>query len=201
MLESGKNKCVFTFGRFNPPHVMHEKLLAEITRQADANQCASMLFASTKQNTLKNPLTVERKCHWIHKSFEDFSGKIICDSAECIDILTVLGYLYRSGYKEVIGVFGTDRIKDMTRIAADYNGSTVLTKDRYFNFDKIDIVEFERYELSNKISGSRQRLYVAENDFANFELDCPVSLTHAERRELFDEIRESIFDNNEIKLI
>ena len=45
-----------TFGRFNPPTVGHEKLLAKVAREAKSNGGEYRIYPSRSEDPKKNPL-------------------------------------------------------------------------------------------------------------------------------------------------
>lgn len=52
---------VFTYGRFNPPHKGHRKMINKIISQAKTNNKTPMVIVSHSTGNAKNPLTVNNK--------------------------------------------------------------------------------------------------------------------------------------------
>ena len=62
----------FTFGRFNPPTIGHEKLMNKVAR-ADRNY---KIFISRSEDSKKNPLSPRDKLSWMKKIFPQYARNI-----------------------------------------------------------------------------------------------------------------------------
>ena len=102
-------KVVFTFGRFNPPTVGHEKLIKKVADVASGNDF--FIYASYTQNSVKDPLPHKAKVKWMKKLFPKYRNKIVGDS-KAKDALGVLVELYGRDYTDVVMVVGSDRVSD-----------------------------------------------------------------------------------------
>ena len=68
-VEAVGKTAVFTFGRFNPPTIGHQKLLQATTRVARKEGGKAHIFGSHSQDKKKNPLTHTQKMHYLSKMF------------------------------------------------------------------------------------------------------------------------------------
>ena len=69
-LEAKQKTVVFSFGRFNPPTIGHQKLLQKVIQTAKKKGGQSKLFVSYSQDPKKNPLTASKKLHISRKCFQ-----------------------------------------------------------------------------------------------------------------------------------
>ena len=84
-----KNRLVFTFGRFNPPTVGHEKLLNKVAEVAGDDDY--LIFPSQTQKKDKNPLDSKTKSDYMKKMFPQHSDKIVYDTS----LKTIINVLSR----------------------------------------------------------------------------------------------------------
>ena len=105
-----KQTVVFTFGRFNPPTTGHEKLIQKVASVAGSNPFR--IYPSYSQNQKKDPLPFALKIAYMRKMFPKYAKNIMADSnaRTAIDIAVKL---YDEGFKNLIMVAGSDRVKDM----------------------------------------------------------------------------------------
>ena len=61
LVEARGDDITFTFGRFNPPTVGHEKLI-DATKSASNREYR--VYASKSQDSKKNPLEYQKKVKW-----------------------------------------------------------------------------------------------------------------------------------------
>ena len=86
----------FTFGRFNPPTIGHEKLL-DMTRGANKNY---RIYASHTQDASKNPLNHRQKVSVMKQMFPTHARKISRDKiTTAIDALV---QLYKEKHTDVL---------------------------------------------------------------------------------------------------
>ena len=128
---SNPNKTVvFTYGRFQPPHSGHQKLINHIHERARelhatpyvivSSSCTDKWFSSLtykkqqKANTFENckdindnPLTMEQKLKYLTIMFP--TTKFIPADQYGINLFNVLGNMRDKGYTKFVGLFGSDR--------------------------------------------------------------------------------------------
>ena len=152
------------FGRFNPPHAGHGKLMDIASQSVKGDGDDYMIVPSRTNDKKKNPLDPDSKTDLMRKLFPDHSAKIIND-VNNRTIFDVLKKAHTDGYTNVKIVGGSDRQKQFDRLSQDYNGSL-------YQFDNVETISSgERDEDSGDIEGfsaSKMRLAAMEGDFKTF---------------------------------
>ena len=106
----------FTFGRFNPPTIGHERLMW-MTRRANKNY---RIYASQSQDPKKNPLNFKSKVAIMKSMFPSYARKISTDKmTTAIDVMVSL---YNEKYTDVLMVVGSDRVVEFNALLKKYNG-------------------------------------------------------------------------------
>jgi phosphopantetheine adenylyltransferase len=86
----------FSFGRFNPPTIGHEKLMDQ-TRRANRNY---RIYASQSQDAKKNPLNFRSKVSIMKAMFPIHARSISTDKVKtAIDVMV---NLYKENYTDVV---------------------------------------------------------------------------------------------------
>ena len=127
--EAVQNKAVITFGRMNPPTVGHEKLVNKIVSTAISEKGTPLVYLSKTQDAKKNPLTYDQKI----KYAQAFFGKRLVVKSPAKTIIEVAKEIQKTGFKDLVLVVGSDRVKEFETLLNKYNG-----KD--FTFDSIKVV-------------------------------------------------------------
>ena len=164
--EAVTSKAVITFGRMNPPTVGHEKLVNEIIKTAIAVKGTPLVYLSKTQDAKKNPLSYDDKIKFGQALF----GKNIIVKSQSKTIIEVAKELQKKGYKDLVMVVGSDRVREFETLLNKYNG-----KD--YTFDSIDVVSAgERDPDSDGVDGmsaSKMRALAAEGNFDLFTKGVP----------------------------
>ena len=164
--------AVFTFGRFNPPTVGHEKLVDKLNSVARSFGGDPILFASHSNDKLKNPLSHKDKIKYL-KAF--FGRKVKVMDVDARQVFQILVFLYDQGYRRLGMVVGSDRVKEFDTIIKKYN--SVKGRHGFYKFEDIQIVSAgERDPDADDVSGmsaSKMRAYAEAGDFENFEKGVP----------------------------
>ena len=82
MTEKKGDTVIFTFGRFNPPTVGHEKLITAVQSVAKSKGGDFFVYPSQSQDPKKNPLDRNTKIKYMKKMFSKFSRNIISSNAK-----------------------------------------------------------------------------------------------------------------------
>ena len=188
-LEAKQKTVVFSFGRFNPPTVGHQKLLQKIIQTAKQQSGQPMMFVSYSQDAKKNPLTAKQKIAYIKKMFPKEARQLkLQDNPKlrnAMDIATELN----GKYDNLVMVVGSDRVKDFKTLLNKYNG--VDSRHGYYKYDNIQIVSAgERDPDAEGVTGmsaSKMRAAAASGDYESFSLGLPSSFKDGEK--LFKDIR------------
>ena len=108
-LQEATGTVSFTFGRFNPPTIGHEKLCDAVKK---ANPSDYKIFASQSQNPKKDPLQYAKKIAYMKKSFPKHKRNIVVSKSRNIfEILVEL-----NSYENLIMVVGSDRVAEFKKI-------------------------------------------------------------------------------------
>ena len=183
----------FTFGRFNPPTIGHEKL---INKLANIGADDYKVYASHSQNPKKDPLQYAKKIAYMKKSFPKHKNNIVVSKARTFfEILAEL-----NEYDNLIMVVGSDRVKEFEEGANKYNG--VKSKHGYYKFETIQVISAgERdpdAEGATGMSASKMRAAAQDNDFNSFKQGTPLS--DAQAKKLYFDVRKSMGIKEELDL-
>jgi len=159
----------FSFGRFNPPTIGHEKLMDQ-TRKANRNY---RIYASQSQDAKKNPLDFKTKVTFMKAMFPVHARSISTDKVKtAIDVMV---NLYKEKYTDVIMVVGSDRVVEFDKLLNAYNGKKA--RHGYYKFNSIKVKSAgERDPDAEGVSGmsaSKMRKAAQDNDYASFEKGLP----------------------------
>ena len=105
------SRVVFTFGRFNPPTVGHEKLIKKVEKVAAGDNF--YIYPSWSENPKKDPLPHKVKYEWMRKIFPKYKNNII-SNPKCKTAIHVLTKYEE--FSEVVMVVGSDRVNDFQNI-------------------------------------------------------------------------------------
>ena len=183
-------EVVFTFGRFNPPTVGHEKLISKVASLAKGNNYR--IYASQSQDPKKNPLDFANKVKVMRKMFPKHGRNIMADKG-IRNALDILVRLYDQGFTKVTMVVGSDRVNEFSALTNKYNG--VKARHGMYNFeDGINVVSAgERDPDSEGVEGmsaSKMRAAAADNDFSSFSQGLPTKFKGG--KDLFDALRKAM---------
>ena len=188
LVEARGDDITFTFGRFNPPTVGHEKLI-------DATQSASnreyRVYASKTQDPKKNPLNYEKKVKWMKKMFPKHKAKIV-SGGNYRNALDVAVKLYDEGFLHLTMVVGSDRVKEFNTLLKKYNG--VDSTHGLYDFKTIKVKSAgERDPDAEGVAGmsaSKMRKAAMDNDFKSFALGLPPRFKDGDR--LFNDVKKEM---------
>ena len=186
-LTEAKETVVFAFGRFNPPTTGHEKLIEKVISIAGSNDY--FIFPSHTQNPKKDPLPQALKIAYMRKMFKKYSRKILATKSR--NAIEIAVELYDKGYKNLVMVVGSDRVKVFDSMLSQYNG--VEGKPHgYYKFDSIKIENAgERDPDSEGVEGmsaSKMRVAAADGDKNLFLQGVPSSFRDGEK--LYRDVRK-----------
>lgn len=187
LLESLPSKTVvFAFGRFNPPTTGHQLLVQFVKKLAQQNRADHIIYASRSQDAKKNPLTVERKIHYLNLMFPGTNFKGANDQERTfIEAAKELS----KHYKNLIMVAGSDRVPEYQKLLTKYNGIE-------FNFDSVKVVSAgERDPDADDASGmsaSKMRALASKGDFDQFKRGLPSTVRDLDARRLMNDVRQGM---------
>jgi hypothetical protein len=179
-LKEATGHVTFTFGRFNPPTVGHEKLIEKVHSLSKGTY---RIYASQSHDAKKNPLD------YTTKMFPRHARSIIAD-VKIKTAFDALDSLYAQGYRSVTFVVGSDRVEEFNKTLNKYNGEKRATG--FYNFEGgVQVVSAgERDPDAEDVSGmsaSKMRAAAGDNNFELFAKGLPNGFKEAQK--LFNAVR------------
>ena len=181
-----KGSLTIAFGRFNPPHAGHDKLMSTVAASSDDNEYIIVPTKTEGKDT--DPLDFETKVGIMKDMFPEHKDKIV-DDGDTRTIFDVLKKAHADGYSSVKLVGGGDRAKLYDRLSNEYNG-------KLFDFDSVETINAgDRDENSDNaiesLSASVQREHVKNGDFASFygNLHRPVEVINPETGKVEEDLQ------------
>ncbi len=178
----------FTFGRMNPPTIGHGKLLDKLSSKAGKNPYR--VYLSQSQDKNKNPLHYADKIKHSRKMFPKHARSIVLDN-KVKNIFDALMAMYNEGHKSIVMVVGDDRVNEFDLLIKKYNG--VGGRHGLYNFEKIMVISAGQRDPdadgAEGASATKQRAAAKDNDFTTFSLGLPKSVSNAEAKKLFNDVR------------
>lgn len=177
---------VFAFGRFNPPTSGHELLVKAVKKLAANNRADHAIYASKSQDAKKNPLTVDKKVHYLELMFPN--THFVAANEQERTFLEAVKNLNKK-YKSLIMVAGSDRVPEYEKILNKYNG-----KD--FHFDSIQVISAGERDPdaddATGMSASKMRALATKGDYTNFKRGLPSSMRELDGRRLMNDVRHGM---------
>ena len=183
--------AIFTFGRFNPPTVGHQKLLDKVKSVTYKDGSDYWVFPSLSQNAKKDPLPHNLKVQYMKKAFPECASQIVNDS-KIVTALHAMSFLYDKGYTDVSMVVGSDRMSDFKSLLNKYND----TKSRhgYYKFDSIDTISAgERDPDAEGVEGmsaSKLRQAVKDGNEELFLSGLPSALSDKDKKNMYSDLKK-----------
>ena len=159
-----RGTLTLAFGRFNPPHAGHGKLMDIAAQSAAETEGDYIIVPSRTNDPKKNPLDADAKVTTMRTMFPDHAEKIVNDPQNNT-VFDVLKKAHNDGYANVRIVAGDDRIKQFDKLSQNYNG-------QLYQFDGLETLSSgmrdDDKEGMEGYSASRMRLAAMEGDFKSF---------------------------------
>ena len=185
--------AVFTFGRFNPPTIGHEKLIQACEKEARKTNADVFIFASHKEDKKKDPLSWKDKVMFMKKAFPKYR-KTINDDGRIINALQAASYIYDKGYRELTMVVGGDRVVDFALLLNTYNGE----KKAHGFYDFEDGIQVESAGERDPdavgvegMSASKMRAAVVAGDVESFKTGVP-AMSDSEKVKLYKAVEKGM---------
>ena len=191
-LIEAKETVVFGFGRFNPPTIGHEKLIEKVASVAGSNPF--FIYPSHTQGP-KDPLPHAKKVAWMRMMFPKYKRNIVADK-KAKTAIQIAEKLYNDGYKNLIMVAGSDRLKEFETLLTRYNDAPDKKGKQLFKFDSVKIISAgERDPDAEGVSGmsaSKMRKAATDGKFDDFKTGIPATLNDADKKKLYFEVRKNM---------
>ena len=191
--EARGSTAVFTFGRFNPPTIGHEKLLNVVASTASKVRGDQYVFSSHSQDAKKNPLTNDQKVVFMKMMFPKHRRSIMkTDVRTAFEAVSELHSMNK--YSKIVMVVGSDRVREFNTVLNKYND--VEGRHGYYRFDDIDVISAgERDPDSDGVSGmsaSKMRAAVAEGDYDSFKMGVPPTVSERDCETLYKAVSKGM---------
>ena len=181
----------FSFGRMNPPTIGHEKLLDKLASTAGKNPYRLYLSQSSDNN--KNPLEYKDKVKFVRKMFPRHARNVLMNN-KIKTAIDVAVSLYDEGFRRIVMVVGSDRVREFDALLNNYNGKKA--RHGFYNFMDIKVVSAgERdpdVEGVEGMSASKMRAAASENDFTTFVQGLPKAFSNSDSKALFNAVRKGM---------
>lgn len=172
---------VFTFGRFNPPTIGHEKLVKKVFEIARQQGAEPRVYLSHSKDRKKNPLDYAAKLKFAQSAF----GSVVKRSG-LKTIIQLLKRIERDGVTQVTFVVGSDRVTEFRKLLNTYNG-------RDFNFENIFVASAgERDPDADGVSGmsaTKMRDAARQNNYDTFKSGCPSGMSDGDCKKMFNTLK------------
>ena len=174
---------VFAFGRFNPPTTGHELLIKAVKKLAATHKADHAIYASKTQDSKKNPLTVDKKVHYLNLMFPG-THFVAANEQERTFIEAVKNL--NKKYKSLIMVAGSDRVPEYEKILTKYNG-------KEFHYDTVQVISAGERDPdaddATGMSASKMRAAASKGDYSHFKQGLPSTMRDIDGRRLMNDVR------------
>ena len=176
--------CHFTFGRFNPPTIGHEKLIKAVANAAGSGDY--LIYPSQSFKKPDNPLPYDYKIEIMKKMFP--WAKI--ESAACCNtIIKVAQDMMMKEYTDIVMVVGSDRVADFDKLLQKQNRVD-------YSFSTIKVISAGERDPdaagASGMSASKMRDAAKNLKTSDFLKGIPDTLSAKEKMELMAKVRSGM---------
>jgi len=183
LAEAKSNTVVFTFGRFNPPTIGHEKLVQKVLEIAAGANADHVIFLSQTHKPKKDPLPWKDKVALFKKMFPEANVSTNKEVKNPYGALASLGEIYDNA----ILVVGSDRVETFKSGMAPY-----LEEYGIKNFDVVSAGQRDPdAEGAEGMSASKARALAIEGNFKAFSQTLPSTISNATKKSVYNLIRQN----------
>jgi hypothetical protein len=191
-ITEAKETVVFGFGRFNPSTIGHAALIEKVASVAGSNP----FFIYPSHTTgPKDPLAHSLKIAWMRKMFPKYKRNIIADK-NAKTAIQIAEKLYKDGYKNLIMVAGSDRLKEFSTLLNRYNDAPDKKGKQLFKFDSVKVVSAgERDPDAEGLAGmsaSKLRVAAADGKFDDFKKGIPNTRSDDDKKKYYLAVRKGM---------
>ena len=184
--QEADNHVAITFGRFNPPHAGHGKLL-DAVKAHGGDSGNYRIYPSRSQDHKKNPLGADQKVGHMRKLFPSHKDAIQNNEAHR-NVFDILRDLNDEGKEHVTMVVGDDRVKEFEKITQKYNGV-------HYDFKTINIKSAGARSGDDPIenlSASAQRKHASSDDHDSFHAGMPKGTSKKHSKILMADVKKGM---------
>ena len=176
--------CHFTFGRFNPPTIGHEKRIKAVANAAGSGDY--LIYPSQSFKKPDNPLPYDYKVEIMKKMFP--WAKI--ESAACCNtIMKVAQDMMMKEYTDIVMVVGSDRVADFDKLLQKQNRID-------YSFSTIKVISAGERDPdaagASGMSASKMRDAAKNLKTSDFLKGIPDTLSAKEKMELMAKVRSGM---------
>jgi hypothetical protein len=191
--ETHGSTAVFTFGRFNPPTIGHEKLIKVVENAATKERGDYFIFMSHSQDAKKNPLSYDQKMMFMKLMFPKHRSAMIKTKARTV--MEVAVQLHDMGhYSKLVMVVGSDRVKEFNKILNQYNGEK--NRHGFYDFKQIEVISAGERDPdadgAEGMSASKMRAAVAAGDYDSFKMGVPAGVSEKDCHNLYNAVAKGM---------
>ena len=192
--EKSGDTAVFTFGRFNPPTIGHEKLINAIASQQKKNSGSKMyVYPSHSNDPKKNPLSHSQKVAYMRKMFSKYKRNIVVSKARTA--IEVAVELYNKDHRAIVMVVGSDRVTEFETMLNEYNG-VEGKRHGYYGFDNIEVVSAGERDPDGEgvegMSATKMRDEAEKGNFDSFKTGIPDTMSDADKKKMYFDVRKGM---------
>lgn len=172
---------VMTYGRFNPPTIGHELLIAKMKRILVPYVATDHYVYLSPTTGKNNPLDFAYRYQLMNRAF---GRDAIVSEIQHKDVFAAVKWAYELGFSELYLVVGGDRHEELKKRLPKYNGSL-------YKFSHIEVLNAGDRNDSDGIEGmssTRMREAAQLGDYEAFESGLPRKL-RSMSRDIYDRVR------------
>ena len=183
LTEAKNDTVVFTFGRFNPPTIGHQKLVEKVQAVAAQADADHVIFLSQSHKSGKDPLPWKDKVALFRKMFPAAN---VSTQTKVINPYVAMEELGKK-YDNVIMVVGSDRVAQFESQMQKY-----LEGWEIENFQVVSAGERDPdADGAEGMSASKARQLAVSGNFAAFAQALPSSVNNATKKIVYNTIRNN----------
>lgn len=177
-----------TFGRFNPPHAGHGKVMDAVKSHAGDSGNYRIYPSRTHKGPgdKKNPLNPEQKIGHMRSMFKNHKDAIQ-NSEQHRNIFDILRDINDEGHEHVTMVVGDDRVKDFQKLTSKYNG-------KHYDFKSINIKSAGKRDPNSddpmeKLSASDMRKHAMGDDHDSYHAGMPKGFSSKLSKQMMSDVK------------
>ena len=191
--EKSGDTAVFTFGRFNPPTLGHEKVVNAVAAQQKKNSGSKMyVYASHSNDPKRNPLSHPKKLAYMRKMLPKYKRNIVASKAR--NIFEIATELHDKGHRAIVMVVGSDRVDEFDDLLNKYNGED--SRHGFYGFDNIEVVSAGERDPDGEgvggMSATKMRDEAEKGNFDSFKTGIPDTMSDADKKKMYFDVRKGM---------
>ena len=151
------------------------------------------VFVTQSYDKKKNPLNYNAKVKHIRKMFPRHARRVLINK-KIRTVFDAAQFLYDKGYKSLVMVVGSDRVREFQTLLDKYNG--VKGTHGFYNFKSIKIASAGARDPDAEgvegMSASKMRQFATDNDFPSFSQGLSSSMSNKDAKKLFTDVRDGM---------